>query len=255
MVAPELERPDGEDDYRPLPASGEKKRKKKKGQKAKLVLLALLLMGIGGVVAWQTMSDRLVLKDGGEVPLIRADFGPVKVRPEKPGGMEVPDRDKLVYQRMQSGAEEPRVERLLPPPEEPVPPPVAPPAPVAKPEPLTPVAKPEPAPPPPPEPSVAKAPPPAPPAPKPAPVAAGYRVQLLAARSRDAAEGAWKRLRDSHRKLLGPLSPSVVKADLGGKGVFYRLRAGPLGSEAAARALCAQLTARKVNCLVIRPQG
>ncbi len=118
MAPAELERSAGEDAYRPMPPSGERKKakKKKKGQKAKLVLLALLLAGIGGAVAWQTMSDRLVITEGGEVPLIRADFGPVKVRPEKPGGMEVPDRDKLVYQRMQSGAPEPRVERLLPPP-------------------------------------------------------------------------------------------------------------------------------------------
>ncbi len=133
---------------------------------------------------------------------------------------------------------------------------------MAKPEPLTPVAKPQPAPSPepsvataPPQPSVAKVPPPQPSVATAPPVAAGYVVQLLAARSRDAAQGAWKRLRDRHRELLGPLSPSVVRADLGGKGVFYRLRAGPLGTEAAARALCAQLTARKVNCLVIRPRG
>ena len=125
-----------------------------------------------------------------------------------------------------------------------MPPPTAPTAPTepvtAKPQPLSP------APPPAPQPSVAKAP----------PVVEVYLVQLLAARSRDAAEGAWKRLRDRHRELLGRLSPSVVRADLGHeKGIFYRLRAGPLGNEAAARALCAQLTARKVTCLVIRPQG
>ena len=170
--------------------------------------------------------------------------------------MEVPDRDKLVYQRMQAGATEPKVERLLPPPEAPIPRPAAPPAPMAaKPQPLSPVAKPQPAPPPAPEPSLAKASPPqpsvakVPPKPKAPPVAEGYLVQLLAARSRGAAEGEWKRLRDRHRALLGRLSPSVVRADLGHeKGIYYRLRAGPLGNEAAARALCAELKARKVTC-------
>src|SRR5437763_6288268 len=57
----------------------------------------------------------------GNVPLIRADQRPIKVKPDQPGGMEVPDRDKLVFGEKTSG---PTVERLLPPPERPEPLPV-----------------------------------------------------------------------------------------------------------------------------------
>ncbi len=52
-------------------------------------------------------------------PLIKAPQEPVKVRPENPGGLQVPDRDKLVLKSIE-GKEEPKVEKLLPPPERPM---------------------------------------------------------------------------------------------------------------------------------------
>ncbi|MEE1569034.1 MAG: hypothetical protein V1255_03880, partial [Alphaproteobacteria bacterium] len=39
--------------------------------------------------------------------LITADVNPTKVRPDKPGGMEIPDQDKLVYNRVDPSAQEP----------------------------------------------------------------------------------------------------------------------------------------------------
>lgn len=52
------------------------------------------------------------------VPVIKADDRPIKTRPDDRGGMQVPNQDKLVYERMDSAGEsEPRVERLLPQPE------------------------------------------------------------------------------------------------------------------------------------------
>ncbi|MBP7337038.1 SPOR domain-containing protein [Niveispirillum sp.] len=55
-------------------------------------------------------------------PILRADSSPTKIRPEQPGGMEVPHQDKLVYDRLNpSGSTPPgEVERLLPPPESPM---------------------------------------------------------------------------------------------------------------------------------------
>jgi hypothetical protein len=49
------------------------------------------------------------------------------------------------------------------------------------------------------------------------------------------------------------MTSSFQRADLGSKGVFFRLRAGPLASESAAKKICAELTKRKVGCLVIKP--
>ena len=106
---------------------------------------------------------------------------------------------------------------------------------------------------------VAKAPPPEPEKPFREPKSEdekSYKVQLAAARSPGQANSEWTRLRGKHPDLLGKLEHAVVKTDLGPvKGVFYRLYTGPLGGKAAARALCAKLAQRKVDCFVVRPRG
>ena len=70
-------------------------------------------------------------------------------------------------------------------------------------------------------------------APKPRPkeksVAAGsaagsMKVQLAALRSRQEAQTMWSRLSARHRDLLGGKKYQVVRADIAGKGTFYRLR-------------------------------
>ncbi|MCH8237320.1 MAG: SPOR domain-containing protein, partial [Proteobacteria bacterium] len=81
-----------------------------------------------------------------------------------------------------------------------------------------------------------------------------FLVQLAAARSREGAEGEWNRLRAKNLDLLGDLKLTVTKADLGPeRGIFYRLRAGPLADESSARRLCSRLSTRKVGCLIIKP--
>ena len=67
--------------------------------------------------------------DEASLPLIKADTTPLKSRPAQPGGMEVPNQDKLVFDRLDPGSAPPMVERLLPPPEVPLPRPMAPPPP------------------------------------------------------------------------------------------------------------------------------
>lgn len=79
-----------------------------------------------------------------------------------------------------------------------------------------------------------------------------YRLQLTAVRSAEAAEREWQRLRRAHGDLLGQLESSIEPADLGSKGVFYRLRVGPIPDMEAARKLCDALTQRKEACLIVR---
>ena len=79
------------------------------------------------------------------------------------------------------------------------------------------------------------------------------KIQLAAVRSVERATTEWSRLRRKHADLLKGLSLTVTKADLGPvKGIFYRLRAGPVAAESTAKALCAQLARRKIGCLVVR---
>ncbi len=65
-------------------------------------------------------------------PIIRAGPAPHKIRPEQPGGMAIPNRDKRVYDRLATRIPAPTFERLLPPPEKPVPSPAAKPKPAPK---------------------------------------------------------------------------------------------------------------------------
>ncbi len=66
-----------------------------------------------------------------EVPTIKAEQEPVKSKPENPGGLVVPNQDKLVLNRASEGETEPQVERLLSAPETPQPVPRAEPPPEA----------------------------------------------------------------------------------------------------------------------------
>jgi cell division septation protein DedD len=223
---------------------------------------------------------------GGPVPLIKADPRPMKSAPEKPGGMEVPNQDKEIYARIDRNTPQgqgPRVERLLPPPESPMarPRPPSAPAPLEPEIPTAPALEPPPnavevpqaaprAAAPAPAPARPAAPAPAAPAPQqqasapraapaappPAPAASGtarYRIQLAALRTSEDATREWDKLRRAHMDLLGPLALNVVRADLGDRGTFYRIQAGPLADEQAAKELCRRLAEKKVGCLVVRP--
>lgn len=85
-----------------------------------------------------------------------------------------------------------------------------------------------------------------------APASGGnYQVQLAALKSEGDAQAAWKKALAANKDLLGTLTEDVQRADLGAKGVFFRLRAGPL-DEAAAKSLCAELTKRNQVCIVAK---
>ena len=75
-------------------------------------------------------------------------------------------------------------------------------------------------------------------------------VQIGSYRSRERALNGWGRLRDAHPKLLGELDHEISPVELGpGQDLFYRLKAGPLGSREDAVQLCQRLTRLNVGCL------
>jgi cell division septation protein DedD len=77
-----------------------------------------------------------------------------------------------------------------------------------------------------------------------------FRIQLAAVKSEAAAKKTWKRLVAKHQDLLGPLTMEIVRADLGGQGIYYRVQAGPFTDKTAARDACAKLKAQGQQCLV-----
>jgi len=86
---------------------------------------------------------------------------------------------------------------------------------------------------------------------QPAVAGGGFYVQIASLRSDEAARGAWVQLKNEFNDLA-PLGHRVQKAELGERGTYYRLQAGPVG-ETAARALCATIEQKKPGgCLVIK---
>jgi hypothetical protein len=79
----------------------------------------------------------------------------------------------------------------------------------------------------------------------------GFAVQLLAVGRKDQAERAWDRLRDENPDLLGRLQPMIARPEPRPNALF-RLRAGPVASVEDARALCAALSGRGVDCIVVQ---
>ncbi len=255
------------------------------------------VLGVGAVFAYNSFTG------GGrsKVPVIQAMDDPVKVKPENPGGLEVPYQDRLVLNQPADGGE-PVVERLLPPPETPKPmvdttaaarpavtgssslavspngssgaqgqvqtqarPPVqarpvqpqasgsnttasspastlaaAPPAaisagaaqPQASAKPQVQAALP----------STMAAPP---------PVKGSYLLQLGSFNSKQVGEDAWSGFQSRFPDLLGGMLLYLQEADVNGR-TYHRVQAGPFPNRATAIDLCAELKARKQDCLVVK---
>jgi hypothetical protein len=339
----ESERRDYDDDPRP-----------RRRQPLRATIIACVVVALaGGLWAAYHLFAR---QGGGAIPLIRANDSPIKVAPQRPGGMNVPDQDMYILN--QEHHLDSHVEQILPPPETPLPRPIpaapdvntaaapagttppaagtgalpaaagsgstpqsagagpaslpatipsagppssitatapptsssktAPPSSVtatAPPSSVTATALPSsssktappsaaalaritpsaPAAPPlperPPSDMMAAVKPPRPAAP---PAAAhppaetsvgggGYRLQLGALRSVAAAQQEWSRLKRLEPEMLGRLHADAVRLDLGDRGIFYRIQAGPVADAAQADRMCDALKRHNVGCLLVRP--
>jgi hypothetical protein len=256
---------------------------RRRGQGVRAALLALLVTALVGGSWWAGHSSKFTPQDVAAVPEIHPDTAPVKEAPKDPGGMIVPGQDSVLLNRDAKGKveEKTKPEELLPPPEvvkvRPAPPSPPPqvatvnPPPSAMPSPPVNVA------PPPasassPAPQVAITPPapsPAAVAPKPAapasvvpkivppspPVVAGsgYRLQLGALKTEEAAKTEWLKLQRQNADVLGKLSLSISPIALSGKGTYYRIQAGPIADEGRASQFCASLKSRNVGCILVKP--
>ena len=77
-----------------------------------------------------------------------------------------------------------------------------------------------------------------------------WRVQVGAGRTEEEARFRWARLMGANADLLDAAELYIYKADLGPKGVFYRVQIGGFGTRPAAIGLCERLKTRKVDCFV-----
>jgi cell division protein FtsN len=78
----------------------------------------------------------------------------------------------------------------------------------------------------------------------------GFGLQSGAYKSQAEAETAWKTYKTKHAALLADASDDVQQADLGDKGIWYRLRLSGFPSKDVAAAMCERLKADGGGCFL-----
>lgn len=85
------EQPQAEEELRDL-----EQPRSRKGLWAAAALIAIAVIGVAGAMTFRSSGP--VSKDG-QPPVISADGGPTKVQPVNPGGTEIPNQNKQIYER------------------------------------------------------------------------------------------------------------------------------------------------------------
>ncbi|NNG05511.1 MAG: SPOR domain-containing protein [Inquilinus sp.] len=87
-----------------------------------VIALVLVLIAVGGLSygAWYGFQSWQTRGGEGLAPMIRADAGPTRVRPEQPGGIVIPHQNREILNDLGGDGAPATAERLLPPPEQPV---------------------------------------------------------------------------------------------------------------------------------------
>ncbi len=80
-------------------------------------------------------------------------------------------------------------------------------------------------------------------------IRSGWSVQISSAASANAAQSTLQKLKAKH-KLSDSLDIKIIKADLGAKGTFYRLRLTDFGSQGDAKKACSKLKSKGLSCFV-----
>lgn len=221
------------------------------GRRMMVAALTVIVLAIFGGLIWYSYLEG---HSSGPVPVVHADKSVVKIKPDNPGGLQVPDQDKRVFSRVTP--EPPEQSEQLGPSAE-----LArtrPGAKLAKPAEKKPVKAGQPVlstgtatlstgtatknitrartge-----KPSVKKS------------LTGSYLVQLGAFGHRDTAVKLWHKLQKKNTSLLGDLDLDIMMVDLGKKGVFYRLRGGMIADRSVAANICALLKAKKQACIVV----
>lgn len=79
-----------------------------------------------------------------------------------------------------------------------------------------------------------------------------FSVQLGSFRHESEVHQQWQFIQKKYKDVLGDVKYWSEKADLGSKGIFYRLKVGPYKSEEAARETCHSLSERNQGCFFVK---
>lgn len=75
-------------------------------------------------------------------------------------------------------------------------------------------------------------------------------VQLAAMQDEHAAASLTEKLQSKYKTILGSNHLHTVRADLGAKGIFYRIQSLPM-SESQAKSICASIKAQNAGCILV----
>jgi hypothetical protein len=78
----------------------------------------------------------------------------------------------------------------------------------------------------------------------------GYLVQISSQRSMEQAQASYADIQQRYPSVLGNLAPVIQEADLGAKGIYYRVRVGPWSARDEAIQVCESLKSAGGNCFV-----
>lgn len=248
------------DDYRGFDA-----REEEGGSKGLLVAgLAVGVVLVFGTVVWNAYRAG-VKSDLNDTPVIKADNNAFKKRPDEQGGFTVPNQDKRLFDVIDNNDRSTKVpattktesvstKELT----DGVPTDLRPgrnttdadkaviPAPKVTPTPTQTA-----------EPTLIPTPTPVPTY-KPLPAqgtfdqSGSFLVQLMALRDVQSAEKAWSQIVETHPDLFAGAVMDIQKADLGSKGIFYRLRVSAFANREDADKFCQTLKSRNQSCMVAK---
>ena len=86
----------------------------------------------------------------------------------------------------------------------------------------------------------------------PAASGSGAFVQVSSQKSEADARASFKALQGKYAGILGSRSVSIRRADIAGKGTFYRAMVGPFGTGEEATQFCVNLKSAGGQCMVQR---
>jgi len=200
-------------------------------------LFCLAFITLGWLI-WVIFDEGINSGSSKKIPVIKANTKPIKNRPDEPGGLLIRHRDKSVFSHLSSGEEDEPIERLLPPPEEPLP--------LLFPEKnniltndktsKSNVFSPK---------VIAEN-------KKNNQINGIWKVQLVSLKSLKSAENAISKMLELNKDILGGLELELETVELPA-GLYYRVQAGPLYSRSSANTLCDKLRIKNQDCLIVAP--
>ena len=229
-----------------------------------------VLAGVSLLLICLIIVIYLLLKgpiENNEVVTIAPTQKPTKVRPENPGGMKIPDQDKLIYSRLTQDTIPAKVEKLFPEEEKPILPVIAIEENIQKTADATEEQKVE-------DVQIIQG------EPLPVPVKeeivqnekeevklpekkdlrkvatpktetkkGEWKVQLFSSTDKAKVEKEWQKISQKQKALVSDMPMQIVPAKIAGKGTFHRLKVGAFETREMANNLCTKLKKQKQDCI------